>query len=379
MKQRGIAPVLLAVIVGLVVAAVAVVAGTAVLKRGGGETGVPVYSGSKKTPMPPYFVGHLWYMEVEGITIHTYFVEGKTASEILDWYRREMTEKGYENYGVFMGVLPIPPYGSFEWGWMAFRKGNRAVVVGAFSGTTGGQTGCWYAVAEGPLDKLMPPGAPGGGQEQLPGSDQVSGVEPISRYPGSIMLWHETSGPWPDRISIIYGSSENQHRVIGSWFKNQLTGAGWSILDESESGEEVVLWLRKGENEVGLYIYPPDEERAYSRIEVVFDCWRVPAGDLKQARSEPVQRYPGAVVIEYFDMVMAGMKNISISYVSSSGADTVFNWYLSSLPQQGWQILTYSPSERGLSASRGSETLTVNVSPNERQYTEIEVTYWGPA
>ncbi|MEM2865626.1 MAG: hypothetical protein QW098_00570 [Candidatus Hadarchaeales archaeon] len=363
-----------------VIAVVAVVAGAAVVvMRGGAKSGTPVYAGSQEASMPSYLAGQLWYMDVEGITIHAYFIQGKTAGEILSWYREEMADRGYENYAeLFAATLPIPPYGTFEWGWIAFRKGDRAVVVGAFSGTTEGQTGCWYAVAEGPLNKLMPPGAPGGGPEQLPGSDQASGVEPISRYPGSIMLSHETSGPWPDRISIGYGSTENRHRVIGSWFETHLTQAGWSVIEESESEEEVVLWFRKGENEVGLYVYPPEEQRAYSRINVVFDCWRIPERDLKSGE-EPVERYPGAVIIEYLQVVMQGGKTITINYVSKAGADNIFNWYLNSLPQQGWTIIAYSPSEWGISATKGYSTLTVEVSPNERQYAEIDVMYMGPA
>uniref|UniRef100_A0A7C4JJ63 Uncharacterized protein n=1 Tax=Ignisphaera aggregans TaxID=334771 RepID=A0A7C4JJ63_9CREN len=151
--------------------------------------GIPVYSGSREHSLANYYYQAL-YIPSEGVISKVYFVGDVTAKEILDWYKSSLA--GYEVVAEY-GITTIStPEGSLEWGAILFKKDREGVGIWALSGTptkVDGKQGAVYCVVVGDIEKLISEKTiTTPTSEGLPYSDQVSGEEPIQRYPGSVMF-----------------------------------------------------------------------------------------------------------------------------------------------------------------------------------------------
>ncbi len=74
----------------------------------------------------------------------------------------------------------------------------------------------------------------------LPDKDQVSGYEPLARYPGSVMLeYSDISFGGPRTIFIKYGTKANLAEVK-NWYLNYLSQEGWKLNFETSPSPERV-------------------------------------------------------------------------------------------------------------------------------------------
>ncbi len=74
----------------------------------------------------------------------------------------------------------------------------------------------------------------------LPDKDQVSGYEPVVRYPGSVMLeYSDISFGGPRTIFIKYGTKADLAEVK-NWYVNYLSQEGWKLNFEASTSPERV-------------------------------------------------------------------------------------------------------------------------------------------
>lgn len=62
----------------------------------------------------------------------------------------------------------------------------------------------------------------------LPIIDQVTGTEPLTRYPGSVMLIYATSVTDEGNITAITYGTVDSVDMVANWHETQLEGAGWT-------------------------------------------------------------------------------------------------------------------------------------------------------
>ncbi len=60
---------------------------------------------------------------------------------------------------------------------------------------------------------------------------------------------------------------------------------------------------------------------------------------------EPIPRYPGSVMLDHSEISFGGPRTIFIRYGTKASFEEVRDWYLSSLPREGWKLnFNLSPS-----------------------------------
>lgn len=338
-------------------------------------TSFPVYGGSREHFLASYYY-HALSIPSDGVIVKVYFVEGASAGEILNWYKSDMA--GYEIVEEY-GIATIStPEGSVEWGAIIFKKGSDGVGVWALSGTptkVDGKQGAIYCVVTGKIERLTgvrPTPTPSG----LPSSDQVSGEEPIQRYPGSVMLSYSKTEGFPTIILIDYGTTANI-KTVAEWYKSELQLNGWTIKEERGTPEEISLHLVKAQEEVGVIIYAPTSERGYTLISIHYGSYKLPSKDIVTGE-EPIERYPGSVMLKHSSMIVGGMKMITITYGTYNSVNDVASWYRDYLTANGWQIMVEQTVEEGKTLSCAKEGATLQLTISAKTYTEIEL-YQGMA
>ncbi|MEM2293977.1 MAG: hypothetical protein QXK93_08295 [Candidatus Bathyarchaeia archaeon] len=338
--------------------------------------GVPVYGGSREHFLATYYYQAL-SIPSDGVIVKVYFVEGATAGEILNWYKRNMA--GYEIVEEY-GIATIStPEGSVEWGAIIFKKGGDGVGIWALSGTSikvDGKQGAIYCVVTGNIERLTsekPTPTPSG----LPSSDQVSGEEPIQRYPGSVMLSYSKTEGFPTIILIDYGTTADIN-TVAEWYKSEFQSNGWTIKDEEKTREEISLRLVKAQEEVGVIIYAPTSEKGYTLISIHYGSYKLPSKDIV-AGEEPIERYPGSVMLMHSSMIVGGIKIITITYGTYDSVNDVASWYRNYLTANGWQIMMEQTLGGGKTTSYVKEGATIKLVISANTYTEIEVSYQGTA
>lgn len=339
-------------------------------------TGVPVYSGSKEQSLASYYYSALG-IPTEGVVVKVYFVEGATASKILDWYKKNMP--GYEIVGEEVITRMSTPEGSVEWGAVMFKKGNEGVGIWALSGAptkVDGKEGAIYCIVTGNIEKLTSGRGTTPTAKGLPSSDQVRGEEPIPRYPKSVMLYYSKSEGFPTIIIIDYGTMDN-YQTVAEWYKRELVSKGWTVKDERRDAERATLHLVKAQEEVGVIVYAPTSEKGYTSISVHYGVYKLPSKDLARG-SEPIQRYPGSVMLEHSSMTYMGVITVWIKYGTHDSVDNVASWYNSYLAQNGWQVMMTAEGEgaKSLTCVKGNAMISLTISP-KAGYTEIGMTHQG--
>lgn len=86
----------------------------------------------------------------------------------------------------------------------------------------------------------------GGTANGLPISDQTSGTEPITRYPGSKMLSHSTMTFAEGGFTYLgYATADSVDEVV-AWYKNMLESDGWDFfMETSEAGTETLIYMKE--------------------------------------------------------------------------------------------------------------------------------------
>ncbi len=332
---------------------------------------VPVYRGSE------VYSPSSIYMRVMGIPedveVRVYFVEDATVEEVLEWYRREMEDRGYRAVDEVPVVRVSTPQGGAVWGAVFFERENRGVAVWAYGayGQDGG--GTVYYVATAPMEVLRgEESAVSGTAEGLPASDAVEGEEPVERYPGAVLLAYEKEREYPAPgayLELTYGTRDAAEDVA-AWYRSRLKEQGWEVVEESASRYGVEMYFARGSERLEMSVYPPDESRAYTEIEVSYAPNRLPESDLVEGE-EPVERYPGAVMLEYTTVGMGGGRMVSITYGTYDEPAQVIGWYAERLQDAGFMVMERSSSV--LSAVKPDAGMAVQVTAERDGYTQVRV------
>ena len=311
------------------------------------------------------------------VVVRVYLVEGAVANEILNWYRSNLA--GYEIVEEY-GVATIStPEGSVEWGAIIFKRGSDGIGIWALSGAptkVDGKQGAIYCVVIGNIERLtgekLTP-TPSG----LPPSDQIRGEEPIQRYPGSVMLSYSKTEGFPTIILIDYGTMDNIN-TVAEWYKGEHRLKGWTVKEERKTPEEISLHLVKGQEEVGVIIYAPTGERGYTLISIHYGSYKLPSVDIVTGE-EPIERYPGSVMLTHSSMIVSGMKMITITYGTYGSVNDIASWYRSNLTANGWEIVMEQTVKDGKTLLCIKEGATIQLTISAETYTKIEVLYQGMA
>ncbi|MFN3804938.1 MAG: hypothetical protein ACK4SY_07765 [Pyrobaculum sp.] len=364
------------VIIIVVIIVIAAVLLLTTMSKGPSPAPGLVYKGSKEYSLPSYY--YQWLNIPTQVAVRTYFVEGVNAAEVLNWYKAELPRVGYEILQPPVIQTLSTPQGSLEWGLLIAKRGDMGLGVWAVSGAqvaVEGRRGTLYLVAEGNIKEFVPPetSTPG---EKLPPTDLASGEEPIERYPGSKMLTYQKSEGFPTVIIIDYGTADNMQKVA-EWYKKELQLKGWDIKDERRSAEKISLHLIKEREELGVVIYAPTSERSYTSISIHYGLYKLPTRDLASGE-EPIERYPGSIMLRHSSTTYMGVKMIDITYATHDGVDKVASWYDSYLAANQWQVATSSVSDgaKTVTAFKKKAFISLTVSP-KAGYTEINIVYQG--
>ncbi len=331
---------------------------------------IPVYSGSNVYSTPTFFY-QIIGIPTEGVSMDVYYVEGGSVNDVLSWYKGKMKDYTLINQ---MPVVSIStPQGKAEWGGLLFQKDNQAVGIWAIGGqAVESGKGVVYYIAKGSIDRFT--GWTGTGEkEHLPSSDKVSGEEPIERYPGAVMLSYEKTNGFPAMIYVDYGTMDSAEKVF-EWYRQNLAEKGWEIVSERKEEDMLSLDLKKGNENLGVLVYPPTSEVNYTKISIEYGSYKLPSSDQVSGK-EPIERYPGAVMLDHASTNIGGGEMITITYGSNDEPNTIFNWYINELQKSGWQIMSKSTYGSTLSISAFKEGNTAMVEISKDAYTQIEVTY----
>ncbi|MEM0490192.1 MAG: hypothetical protein QXH73_03140 [Ignisphaera sp.] len=339
--------------------------------------GIPVYRGSIEHFLASYYYTLLGIPR-EGVIYKVYLVGNATAKDILNWYKSNLA--GYEVVADY-GINTIStPEGSVEWGAILFKKDREGVGIWALSGAptkVDGKPGTVYCIVVGDIEKLTSEGITTTPvSEGLPNSDQVGGEEPIQRYPGSVMLSYRREEGFPTIILIEYGTTADIS-TVAEWYKNELQSRGWTVKSEGKTSEKISLHLLKAQEEVGVIINAPTNERKYTLISIHYGSYKLPSKDVESG-TEPIERYPGSVMLKYHSMVISGIKIIEITYGTYDSVDNVVSWYRDYLRANNWQILMERTEDEGKSFSYTKESAVLQLTVSSKTYTEIEILYQGP-
>jgi len=282
-KQKGIATAAIAVVVIVVIAVVGVGAFLVLRERApAGVGGLPVYGGASKASTIGGMGSASDFLKTQvgkgtdvpaDVDAEAYTATG-SISDILGWYRTEMANAGWTKLYDNTFDMSWMDY-SMSIGLLYFEKETRAAAVFAVSYTYQGETYTYFGLVEGPktvFDTWMGGAGyigegeiPGEGEEEgLPSSDQASGTEPLTRYPGSVMLSHGTSTYMGYTAVVIeYGTTASVDTVV-NWYKTTAL-AGWtSVIEYTEEGATTLSYIK--DTEYAVITVSPD---GYTTIQVV--------------------------------------------------------------------------------------------------------------
>ena len=101
---------------------------------------------------------------------------------------------------------------------------------------------------------------------ELPSEDKVSGEEPVTRYPGAVMLEHTSTEVGSVKsIVITYGTNDNRESVY-NWYLENLPKEGWQVMSKGEDGGEYFVSASKGNSFLEIRI----SDAGYTQISVTF-------------------------------------------------------------------------------------------------------------
>ncbi len=90
----------------------------------------------------------------------------------------------------------------------------------------------------------------------LPTEDVESGTEPLTRYPGLVMLSHlEMSLPDETGYSIQYATRDDAD-TVADWYKAQLVSEGWAKVADLITEGTTMLVYNKGTEDISVTISP---------------------------------------------------------------------------------------------------------------------------
>ncbi|HID08664.1 TPA: hypothetical protein EYP13_00375, partial [Candidatus Micrarchaeota archaeon] len=160
----------------------------------------------------------------------------------------------------------------------------------------------------------------------------ASGEEPLERYPGSVMLSYSKDGEFPVSYEIGYGT-EDPHGKVAEWFKRTLKAKGWELTSQSGSSDTIHLVFRKDDDTVNIWT-GTQPGAAYTVIDVSYTKRSLPDRDLVKG-TDPLPRYPGAVMVGYNESSMNiqgfGSSAVKAVYLAPDKIDKVREWYLEML------------------------------------------------
>ncbi len=334
------------------------------------STGLPVYENAEIYTAPTIY-SQMIGIPSEGVTVKAYHVKNAKVKEILEWYKEKLSD--YEIVQDITTATMSTPQGTVEYGILILKKGDEGIGVWAVSG----EGEVVYFLATGPVDKFGSEGYSEHTEGQLPSSDVASGEEPIERYPGSVMLsyYRDDSNPVKPVVDIDYGTKDSPEKVV-QWYKTKLTSQGWKLEDQYSDEYSLSLYFTKKGEEISIYIERPSDTTPYTTISEECILITLPSSDVASGE-EPIERYPGSVMLSYFTSTVGTTSGVQITYGASDDPQTVYNWYVAKLKSWGWNV-EITGSENGeytVIATKNGETLTITISPLEEVYTEINLNY----
>ena len=337
-------------------------------------TGIPVYPGSEHSTMQTVYAQLMGVPSGGGITVNAYHVKGVSAGDVLNWYKQQLSSYQLVKGGSGLATVSIPGGGEAQYGVVMFKNGDQGIGIWAMSGSK--MDGTTYYVVTGPASAMF--GEETGGASQLPSSDKVSGEEPVSRYPGSVMLSYSNESGYPTHISIEYGTNEGMAKVF-DWYKNYLSSNGWNITSQSQDTETATIECHSGPKDLTVTIYAADSENGYTTVDIDLDDYTLPSHDIVTGE-DPIQRYPGSIMMEYQSNSQMGVKMAEVEYQTSDDLNTVVNWYKSHLPGMGFEINNQEQtdvSEVTITATKtsGSTQDQVTLDISKGTYTTIHLSY----
>ena len=320
----------------------------------GGTTGLPVYPGSHESNQ------YNTWATVTGFSgefseFHGYVVDGASPSDIINWYKSHFSDYDVDNQGTtnVQGT---------SFASLTLKKGNTLIGVIAFEQE--GKT--VYFVGKATMSEEE--------GDSLPNHDLASGEEPLERYPKSIMLDYTKSGDFPIDYEITYGTNSAFDKV-SEWFKKTLQSDGWNITDQSGSSDTIELVFKKNDDEVTVWVGAPGAGTAYTQITVSYTRRSLPDHDLASG-TEPLERYPGSVMIEYDKSAVSvqgySSNEIKMVYLVPDTFEKVKQWYISKL--KNMYFLDSDDESIDASAESGSTTIHIDFEKHNT-YTEVSVDY----
>lgn len=333
-------------------------------------SGIPIY-GNAELYTAPTIYSQMIGIPSEGVNVKAYHVKNAKIREILEWYKEKLSD--YEVVQDITTATMSTAQGTVEYGMLILKKGNEGVGVWAVSG----EGEVVYFLATGPVDKFGTEGYSEPVEGQLPSSDVASGEEPIERYPGSVMLsyYRDDTNPVKPVVDIDYGTKDSPEKVV-QWYKTKLTSQGWKLEDQYSDEYSLSLYFTKKGGEIGIYIERPSDTTPYTTISGECILVTLPSNDVVSGE-EPVERYPGSVMLSHFTSTTGTTSGVHIIYGSADDMQTVYNWYVAQLKTWGWDV-KITGSENGeytVIATKDGSTLTIMISPLEETYTKIELNY----
>ena len=279
------------------------------------DSDIPVFQGSKIYTAPTFFYQVIG-IPTEGVSVRVYYNKDATVNDIIKWYREKMKDYDViEEMPVLETSLPV---GSISWGGVLFQKDKIAVGIYAIGGmAVEGGKGVIYYLVKGSVEAFK------GKREAIPEDDVVSGEEPIERYPESIMLSYEKDDNY---IIITYGTEADPDTVF-NWYKRYFSDNKWEIDSESKEKNLFSLEVRNENSKAGILIYPPDDTKSYTEIELHL-------GNLEKQKPEAVEptsefgetlhdlfsslfgaAVGGDIILSsYSEMEFMGIMNVEMSY-----------------------------------------------------------------
>lgn len=320
----------------------------------GGATGLPVYPGSQESGQYSMWATMTGFSN-QFSEFHSYVVEGASPSDVINWYKSHFSDYTVNDQGtVNVQGTTIAS--------LTLKKGNTLVGVIAFE--QDGKTVYFVGKAIMPEEE----GA------SLPNHDMASGEEPLQRYPGSVMLSYSKDGNFPINYEITYGTNDAYDKVA-DWFKRTLQSQGWELTSQSGSSDTVELAFKKDDDKVTVFVGAPGEGTAYTEITVSYTKRRLPDHDLVNG-TDPLPRYPGAVMIEYHksSMTFQGFTSTEIKavYLAPDSFDKVKQWYLDKLNSMFSDV--YDDGESIDAGSQSGNVVHIDFEKHNK-YTEVSVDY----
>jgi len=333
-----------------------------------GQTTLDIYPGSETYDFPALYYSIMNIPE-SGVTIKAYKVSNTNVQDILAWYENKMNSTGWE----FQEKIPVTTLtmtsGSLSFGGVVYKKENTGKGIWAWQQSSDNANEVFYVIATGPWSKFSSEA------EQLPSSDQAQGEEPISRYPGSVLISYDSRYEGNKQIiSINYGTNDEASKVV-SWYKQQLQNTGWTLDEESSDETSYSLSFSRNAESVDISILKPSETTAYTEIDIYYTNEQLPSQDLVTGE-EPMERYPGAVMLDHQITTYQNIKVIEIYYGTNNEVDSVLTWYENYFTSNGWQIANKetSQSEATLVATNGN-SISAEIEITSGAYTTIHITY----